>query len=1031
MILTKKKYFKDDADQILIEKIKKRKFDEVLIIFPTNRKVRYYTKHLLEISECNSVANLKIHTLSTFSFAIFNELYRYNYFLLDDATAIIKLKKIIQKERLKYFRFDEDSANGILFEIKNVISDFKKKGITADVLENDLDSLTGAEKDKVEDIIKIYRIYKSECLTKKLFELGDIYEIIVQANTSIFNRAFQQIFPKVDFILIDEFDEFSNLEIKILDMISLLVENFFIKIDYKKDNDELFGHIKKTVNKLKAAGFYEYEESHQKSSGKFLSKIKKHLFTYSIKKIESDIKLQIHTAQNRNEEVVFIAKTLKKFLINSNYSPERICVAFNNISKYSKIIDEVFDDFGIPYNLTDRFLLSNSPPIISLISFLEIVENDFYYKNIFRALSGIWIEIPNIDKLNLVVVSSNLKIISGYENWITKIENVLRDYDSNFDTDFNFLPKELYQKALEDIKTIHSYLSPFEVQLTPNEFLEQITNLLIKLDLLSKCVNESGIFTEKNSRALTKFIELLNNLIKIIEIEYGNKKQSLSFYIDNIKSATQFTRYNVKEKSGIIVTSVDEIRGLNFDLLIIGGLIDGDFPSRYSPEILIPDKYKIFEEGHLLQERYRFYQALKTVNDRIILTYPKNDDEVNVTISSILKDLNSIVDIETLNDDKGLICSNYEIRKNILVDDLCNLRKDELFNHKIELENLRQKIDLDKKRRLTPFEVSPFNGFIKINDQFKDLIYSACTNFSSTTLEEYVKCPFQFFLKRIIKLKALKEPVEEVESIEIGRLLHSILFEFYNEINERNLMVQECSDQSFNQFLDLIFSIAERKVKKESFDNSHSFFELEKIFGINGNREYSILYKFLQEERKIKYGFQPKFFEKKFGGYEYSSVVKVDDINIQGSIDRIDINFEKKLFSVIDYKLRGKNISKDEITEGISLQLPLYLFAAKKILEYELKDYYEPFSAEIYSLKFSEKDFGRKIIHNSSARNMTSDKLVEINNQMINIFIETIKNSVEKIKNGEFNLSKLKNREDKVCNYCDFISVCRVSEILE
>ena len=39
-----------------------------------------------------------------------------------------------------------------------------------------------------------------------------------------------------------------------------------------------------------------------------------------------------------------------------------------------------------------------------------------------------------------------------------------------------------------------------------------------------------------------------------------------------------------------------------------------------------------------------------------------------------------------------------------------------------------------------------------------------------------------------------------------------------------------------------------------------------------------------------------------------------------------------------------------------------------------------------------------------------------------------IRNYVEGISKGKFNISKLKNRESKVCNYCSFRSVCRVQE---
>ncbi len=46
----------------------------------------------------------------------------------------------------------------------------------------------------------------------------------------------------------------------------------------------------------------------------------------------------------------------------------------------------------------------------------------------------------------------------------------------------------------------------------------------------------------------------------------------------------------------------------------------------------------------------------------------------------------------------------------------------------------------------------------------------------------------------------------------------------------------------------------------------------------------------------------------------------------------------------------------------LSLQLPLYLFAAKELIKNELNREYQPADAQIFSLKFNEKDFGKKTI---------------------------------------------------------------------
>ena len=91
-------------------------------------------------------------------------------------------------------------------------------------------------------------------------------------------------------------------------------------------------------------------------------------------------------------------------------------------------------------------------------------------------------------------------------------------------------------------------------------------------------------------------------------------------------------------------------------------------------------------------------------------------------------------------------------------------------------------------------------------------------------------------------------------------------------------------------------------------------------------------------------------------------------IKLKGKIDRIDINEEEKTLKVVDYKLGGKKPSSEDLLTGISLQLPLYLFAAKELISKEFGKEYNPAGAQIFSLKFNEEDFGKKDISLKSKR---------------------------------------------------------------
>ncbi|MCK7523389.1 MAG: hypothetical protein MZV64_39925 [Ignavibacteriales bacterium] len=62
-------------------------------------------------------------------------------------------------------------------------------------------------------------------------------------------------------------------------------------------------------------------------------------------------------AQSPEEEIRLIAKEIKSLITKNNVDVDSITVAFNLISDHSTIIRDVFNEYGIPFNLTDRYAL--------------------------------------------------------------------------------------------------------------------------------------------------------------------------------------------------------------------------------------------------------------------------------------------------------------------------------------------------------------------------------------------------------------------------------------------------------------------------------------------------------------------------------------------------------------------------------------------------------------------------------------------------------------------------------------------------
>ncbi len=1052
MILTKVQIGSIDLDFLINGKINSESINELLLIVPTNRKIRSLKREIISLTPNLSISKMNLETLGTFAT---NFLFKNNSNanrVLSEAASAILLKQSFQEVELKYFSlYKKEIPHGTLDRIRDVISEYKKQGISSADIKKESDLLTGTEKIKAEDIASIYENYLNKCKNLNVKEIGDIYNEVIRIYESNFNDIFRELYSDVDLIVVNGFDEFTSPEIEIINSLAgVKNSSLYISFDYYSYNPLLFSHLDKCYKKLVKKGFKTIQDVSPALKNKFQSEIREKLFTAKkknkINAFENSITKII--AASRENEVELIAKEVKELILEKKVEPQKICIVFNLIKKYSPFVRDAFSVFGIPFNLTDRTQLSASSPVISIINVLEIIENDFYYKNIFRALNGGYLKIPGIDTSNLLNVSVGLRIISGYDNWINSIGDAINKIEYPEDDGDNFSKYNKYslERASDDLKKLHKILLPFSKALTLNEFIANITGLIYSLDLPARIINDESEMTEENVKAVTSFFELLNEIFELFELEFGrDKKFPLSFFLNNIRTAVASSRFNIKEKPGygVQVTTLNEIRGLKFDYLFIAGLCDGDMPTRYTPEIFLSGSYARSEFNHQTEERYQFYQSLCSWDKHLYLTCPAKEDKKELVESNFLEEFSNLFSIK-IKSEKDY--HNAVLSKKELLIELGQNKSSNFFEHldlskyNIDKEKLINSIFVNELRLNNPFGESEYTGVIKENlsgsgkDELKDFENK---EFSISQLETYAKCPYKYFTERVLNLKPVKEPTEEIEALEMGSLIHKILYKFYSKLQKEEIILNEIVEEKFKYVEDMLFNIAGEIIEEAHFNSPLTFFEKEKILGINGNRKNSILYKFLINEKENNGEFVPSYFESGFGniGTENKDLpaiqnIKIGNINVRGKIDRIDINKQNNYYKVIDYKLSGKKPSSIELSDGISLQLPLYMFAAKELIKAQINKDFEPAGAEIYSLKFDEKDFGRKLIGLFNSRSKLDDKqIIESNRELIDICKEMLKKYVSAIIEGKFNLSTLNDRENKVCRYCDFRSICRIQEI--
>ncbi|MGE5430642.1 MAG: PD-(D/E)XK nuclease family protein [Syntrophomonadaceae bacterium] len=1071
MILTKENITAVNVDELINEKLSVSKLNEMLLIVPTNRKARIYKKELVNMTPGRAASGIHLETIGTLSTRLLA--HKVKFKPVSEAASAVLLKQSVAETKLCYFSgYKHEIPSGTLERVHNVISEYKKHGITPGLLRQEADKCSGAEMSKALDIANIYEKFKANCSKLLAKETGDIYEELNAFSQEEFLEAFQSSYPDVNLIIVNGFDEFTNPETDIINSLSLIKSaRVFINFDYYSFNNLIFSHLRDCYNRLLSKGFQIATDRQSVHLGDFRDYIKESLFEHQPKVPVQKYKHLITRleASGREKEIEIIAKEIKNLLLEGKTEPHKICVSFNLIEKYSPLIRDVFSNYGIPFNLTDRIWLENSTPIVAIINFLEVLENDFYFKNIFRALSGSFLNFDRVSLSNLMKAAARQKIVAGYDSWSGRLKEAILAIEQSGSSGDPYLAKEkaLYQKALNDIRLLHELLSPFDKKMTLKEFMLEFHRLIEQLELPKRILKGQSGRQEENIRAISTFLETISEVFELYEKEFsGSERFPLKFFLEKIRTAVSSARFNVQEKSnyGVLVTTLNEIRGLKFDYLFISGLADGDLPTRYSPEIFFSGSYAKNEMIHQTEERYRFYQSLCTWEKGLYLSFPSKEESRELIESSFLKEFCTLFEtnIKKEEDYRDLIYSREELLKLTGKTGTREMRKtfpslDGSFNW----EHLDNSIKVNSLRIKDPFKETVFTGILNPGMDGEDgmekipapdiskqaletLLKSKDDQYSITQLEKYALCPFQYFLNRILGLEVIKEPSEDIESFELGSLLHSILYEFYTKLSKKGVRLSGCRDSEFSEAEDLIFSIAESRIQEAALYSPMSFFEKERITGIDGVRKNSILYKFLEAERSDTLGLTPKFFEVNFGAVsgddkdETLSGARTFTIGknkIRGKIDRIDINETAGIFSVVDYKLNGKKPSRDELKEGLSLQLPLYMYAASEMLKSLYDETYKPVAAYIYSLKYKMDEFGKIAVTFKTDKafcelsEAEQEEAIIANSDLIKACEESIEKYIENISQGKFNLSNLKDRETKVCRYCDYKSVCRIDEM--
>lgn len=310
------------------------------------------------------------------------------------------------------------------------------------------------------------------------------------------------------------------------------------------------------------------------------------------------------------------------------------------------------------------------------------------------------------------------------------------------------------------------------------------------------------------------------------------------------------------------------------------------------------------------------------------------------------------------------------------------------------------------------YELTEYDGILDLEDDRLDPRENPSRRMSASAIETMAKCPFQYFMKYILRVELPEDTETEaaqwLDPLTRGSLLHSIYCSY-----QRQVFNQKVPAILNRQLLTDLAETAIQQLAQEIPPPSPVVYQLEKEHLMRG---LDIYHKML--EQGSQFPGQPSFFEIPFGAAAEEIAVAgmgtTDAISItlpsgkgfhlRGIIDRIDCDGNQQ-YQVWDYKT-GSTYNYSErgyVKQGQQVQHVLYSAAAEAILSSQ------GIAARVTAAGYifpTEKGEGLILTRSQEAR------------QKGLAAVETI---LDLMAQGFFHAT----HDTSSCSYCDYRPVCR------
>ena len=498
------------------------------------------------------------------------------------------------------------------------------------------------------------------------------------------------------------------------------------------------------------------------------------------------------------------------------------------------------------------------------------------------------------------------------------------------------------------------------------------------------------------------------------------------------------------QRDGVNLVSVSAARGLRFPLVVIPGLEEGRFPSRLRQDPLLPD----VERRRLIsmplrgarseEEKLLFDMAARSAMNRLVLVTSRLDesaDREKFPSLFFLRAASAIIggrivpgfsDAEKIPGFRSVSLDSAAPMEGITAVDEGEIRLRWITSEKVpasraidelvllEPQRLRMPLEYERSRRKD--RLTGFDGLISdpgLLQWTRQKLDYGSGQMSASRFEEYARCPYSFFLKRILGIRILDDErgiTENMDPLQRGTGVHAALESFLKN------HASECfTSISKEQLWVALESEARREFEKKRPVGMPGL-----LWEIERDRLLTLLRNWLEFEIARDGGnMRVARLEQAFGNISefppFRLKVGESIYELCGKIDRVDVSIDGKRARVIDYKtgkLPGTMKKKDHpfLMGGEKIQLAVYRGAFAALGEFAAVE-----SVEAEYLYLQPKD---GVVRKSALDPEDVDAAFAELPHVLRVLDLSMKNGLF------FARTSGAVRPEGHCDYCDFLPVC-------